>query len=96
MFLAQYLIRWSEQGGPMGGEQQGFLGNGQSVFRIMGVHNSGYMLFPAQAFNGLQHNKLVPEVQVGFRLIQHQNGWICSQRPGNKHHLQFSAADVAA
>lgn len=36
------------------------------------------MLFPAQAFNGLQHNKLVPEVQIGFRLIQHQNGRICA------------------
>ena len=39
MFLAQHPAGWTEYGLPLSGKQKCFLGNGQGVFRIMGIHN---------------------------------------------------------
>lgn len=54
----------------------------------MGIHN-GWSLFPAQPFNGFQHNQLVPEIQ-GLQLIPGPGmEGPPLPFPGNEHHLEF-------
>lgn len=87
--------RFTEQAASCFVEDEGVGRDLERMAGIMRIEQTGNAL-AGQGLNRLQHNKLILEIKVGFRLIQDENLGIGNQRSGNEHHLQFAAAHLVA
>ena len=63
----------------------------EGVSRIMRVEYAGDTLC-GQSSHRVEHDELVLEVEVGFRLVEYQYLRFCRHCTGYEHHLQLAAA----
>ena len=61
----------------------------------MRVENAGQAGL-CKLFDRVQHQQLIFKVQVGLRLVEHENPGLGGKRPCNQHHLHLAAAQLAA
>ena len=76
-------------------QQQGLVRPLQSMLRVVGIENAGDPV-GGKPGDRIEHDQLVFEIQIGFRLIEYEQGGFSGQGAGDQDHLQLAAAHLAA
>ena len=95
VLLRDHRVGVSKQTVALPGEQQRLARPLQCMGRVVRVEHAGHA-GGRELRHGAQHQKLILEVEVGFRLIQNENARLRCQRAGDQNHLQLAPRHLGA